>query len=155
MRTSRLQPTQSSSEVKRHLPDNESDNMETVPAIAVCLQWGSIGDSRQAALWSYWLELTRRLYRGKPTKRPRTKRRQSPFIATRRLPVRAQYERGNTKDARSSRKVEHVKSSQRWLFFLTSVKTRKGNGKRIERHEPQARPLQQFVAVELPYFMGY
>jgi hypothetical protein len=65
MRTSHLQPTQSSSEVKWHLPDNESDNMETVPAIAFCLQWGSIGDSRQAALWTYC---------GKPTKRPRTKK---------------------------------------------------------------------------------
>ncbi len=67
------------------------------PVVAVCLQRGSIGTLGQ---------------RFKPKNDRGQRRRQSPFFenrreATRGLPVQAQYERGNTKDARSSREVEH------------------------------------------------
>jgi hypothetical protein len=109
------------------------------PVVAVCLQRGSIGTLGQ---------------RFKPKNDRGQRRRQSPFFenrreATRGLPVQAQYERGNTKDARSSREVEHGSIHRGDWFVSTSVKTRSGCSKRIRSirlRQMEAEILQQFVA---------
>jgi hypothetical protein len=118
--------------------------METVPVIAVCLQWGSIGTTLGKLLLKLLARVdSTRLYRGKPTKRPRTKKKAITLFVHRSVQAQSGQEghvRGNADDARSTREVKSNKGVfAEVIGFFDECQDTKRKRQANSRHPPQAR----------------